>query len=104
MISYLKNPEIQSWEKIFCRPKLEEKKLSQIVEKIWDEVRLKNDNALRELTKKLDGCEIQDFKVSESRIEQSKNNIDIELRKSILVAYDNIFRFHNSQIKPHAKI
>ena len=104
MISYLKNPEIQSWEKIFCRPKLEEKKLSQIVEKIWDEVRLKNDNALRELTKKLDGCEIQDFKVSESRIEQSKNNIDIELRKSILVAYDNISRFHNSQIKPHAKI
>ena len=62
MISYLKNPEIQSWGKIFCRPKLEEKKLSQIVEKIWDEVRLKNDNALREITKKLDGCEIQDFK------------------------------------------
>ena len=51
MISYLKNPEIKSWEKIFCRPKLEEKKLSQIVEKIWDEVRLENDNALRELTK-----------------------------------------------------
>ena len=90
--------------KDFCRPKLEEKKLSKIVEKIWDEVRLKNDNALRELTKKLDGCEIQDFRVSESRIKQSKNNIDIELRKSILVAYDNISRFHNSQIKPHAKI
>ena len=53
MISYLKNPEIQSWEKIFCRPKLEEKKLSQIVEKIWDEVRLKNDNALRELPRSL---------------------------------------------------
>ena len=44
------------------------------------------------------------LKFQNQSIEQSKNNIDIELRKSILVAYDNIFRFHNSQIKPHAKI
>ena len=70
-----------------------------IVKDIIDKVRAEGDDALRFYNAKVDGCTVQDLKVSEEEIEEAFRNIDKELLGSIERAAENITYFHKKQLE-----
>lgn len=64
------------------------------VQEIIDEVKLKGDQALRNYTKKWDGCILDDFKVSQLEIQNAYDDVSKDLLDSIKLAMKNIEDFH----------
>lgn len=68
------------------------------VKPIVEEVRKKGDSALRYYTKKFDGVEIDNFRVSEDEVEQAFKRIKPEIIEALNEAYKNIREFHERQL------
>ena len=74
------------------------------VKPIVEEVRKKGDSALRYYTKKFDGVEIENFKVSMNEFEEAFERIkkeNPEVVKALEEAYNNIKEFHACQLRRH---
>jgi histidinol dehydrogenase len=61
-------------------------------------VRARGDAAIRELTKKLDGAEIQELRVSDNELSRAAAELDESAVAAIDLAIDNIQRFHEQQL------
>ncbi len=59
-------------------------------------VQEEGDTALRDLTKRFDGCELSDFRVSLEAFERAQREVPESLRTAILAARDRIERFHRA--------
>jgi len=68
------------------------------VKPIVEDVRKKGDSALRYYTKKFDGVEIDNFRVSEDEVEQAFKTIKPEIIEALNEAYKNIREFHERQL------
>ncbi|RLG57973.1 MAG: histidinol dehydrogenase [Candidatus Hydrothermarchaeota archaeon] len=68
------------------------------VKPIVEDVRKKGDSALRYYTKKFDGVEIDNFRVSEDEVEQAFKTIKPEITEALNEAYKNIREFHERQL------
>ena len=64
------------------------------VARILDEVRADGDAGLRALTRRLDGCELVDFVVSEAELVTAERTLDTSVKAAIDEARDRIARFH----------
>ena len=69
------------------------------VAEIIAEVRSRGDAALRELTKRFDGVEVEELRVSEEEIEEAKERVDSELMEALELARENIADFHRRQLR-----
>ncbi len=69
------------------------------VAEIIAEVRARGDAALRELTKRFDGVEVKELRVSEEEIEEAKERVDSELMEALELARENIADFHRRQLR-----
>ncbi|MBN8193887.1 histidinol dehydrogenase [Bacillus sp. NTK074B] len=67
------------------------------VQEIISSVRKDGDKAVRRLTEKFDGVSLDQYKVSESEIEEAFSSLDSELISIIEEAADNIREFHREQ-------
>jgi len=67
------------------------------VQEIIEKVRVQGDSALRLLTKKFDGIDIDRFEVDEQTIASSRNQVGENLKAAIEIAARNIERFHAAQ-------
>ncbi|MEY2834343.1 MAG: hypothetical protein RLZZ557_5 [Bacteroidota bacterium] len=93
----IQNPARQVWPSILARPVLDNAALLAQVSEVLDDIRISGDIALRKYIMKFDG-EIQgDLRVSASSIAQAGDELDIELKQAIDVAFNNISRFHTAQ-------
>ncbi|EOI5009834.1 histidinol dehydrogenase, partial [Campylobacter jejuni] len=88
-------------EEALKRPAISAKdEISKIVSSIIKEVQEKGDKALIEQALKFDKAEISKIKITQEEITQASNRLDKDLQEAILVAYENIKKFHEAQI-PH---
>jgi len=92
-----KYPNITDWKSLCERPLQNQENLSEQVKSVFDEVKINGDKALQLFTEKFDGVFLNDFKVSETEIEEAKNSISDELKSAIKTASENIRKFHTSQ-------
>lgn len=92
-------------QEILKRPAIAAKdEISQIVSSIIKEVREKGDEALIEQASKFDKAQISSIKVSEEELENASSRLDKDLKEAILIAYENIKKFHEAQIPKEVAI
>ncbi|MFW5835505.1 MAG: histidinol dehydrogenase [bacterium] len=92
------NPPSEQWDELCSRPLLENSKLEKDVKLIMDEVRQGGDKVLKEYSRRFDGVETINIKVSAEDIESSGKFLDERLKDAISLAAKNIETFHSAQL------
>ena len=72
------------------------------VQAILAEVRARGDEAIRELTARLDGAVIDQLRVSPDELDAAYRSITPALREAMGIAKDNIEAYHRAQVHPGA--
>lgn len=91
-------PKRADWKNLCSRPAMDQQALEDIVQTIISNVKQNGDNALKELTQEFDHWAPKDLRVSQQEINGAANEIPEELKKAILLAKENIEKFHRSQM------
>jgi histidinol dehydrogenase len=86
------------WKEILKRPYFDNSAVLNSVQSILSEVKNGGDKAIKELIKKFEGVEIDNFLVSEQEIREAINQLPAELKKAIQEASKNIEFFHQRQL------
>lgn len=97
-------PSKEDWDEILARPVIENKLLNTQVSKILREVKAGGDKTLKKFAKKFDGVVLKSIKVNQNEIDSAEGLMSATLKDSILVAANNIRKFHSVQIVPISKI
>ena len=86
---------------IVGKRKDEHRKVEKEVLDIIEDVRENGDEALIRLTRKFDRVSTDDYRitVSEDEIISAKDSVDLEIRKSLKVAMENVTRFHENELQ-----
>ena len=82
----------------------ENDKLQGSVEKILRVVQESGDDALRVLTARFDGVELDVFKVSDQEIKAAIATLDSSVKAAIDQAYEMIFTFHSAQLQDDIEV
>ena len=98
------NPEKKSWSSLIKRPLYNLDYVKDIVDEIFTNVELNGDKSLFEYTNKFDKVDLNNLIVSSEKINNSENVIDVNLKESIKVAFNNIYKFHKNQTFKAEKI
>lgn len=86
-------------KEVLKRPAIKAKdEIAKIVSSIIKEVQEKGDEALIEQALKFDKSEISHIKITQEEITRASNRLAKDLQEAILVAYENIKKFHQAQI------
>lgn len=92
------NPPKAEWDEILKRPMFDMSQLTASVSQILADIRLNGIQAIQKYTEKFDGVFIQNFIVSEGEFAEAASSLNPELKSSIEVAANNIFKFHQAQM------
>ena len=98
------NPIKKSWSSLIERPLYSLDSVKDIVDQIFTNVELYGDKSLIDYTNKFDKVDLNNLIVSEKKINNSENLIDDNLKESIKVAFNNIYKFHKNQTFKAEKI
>ncbi len=93
----IKYPAKKEWSDIVDRPKMDTSSLMSVVTKVLDDVRENGDNAIRRYEEKFDHVYLDDLSVAMEDIDEAEQMMDKDLKESLLLAYSNIKKFHESQ-------
>lgn len=93
-------PERNSWPEILARPSLETQNLETLVSAILEEVRTEGDAAVLRYTARFDHVSLQHLEVTPQEFDSARACLGDDLKQAILVAKDNIARFHAAQAAP----
>ena len=99
-----KNPAQQEWEALSQRPGFKSEDLGEKVKGILNAVKTNGNQALRDFSLQFDGVNLENLKVSDSEIEIANTEVSSELKEAILIASENIRKFHSSQKSSEAKV
>ncbi|MCB9198772.1 MAG: histidinol dehydrogenase [Flavobacteriales bacterium] len=92
------NPDRIEWGSLTNRPVLDQTSLFSIISDIFKDVEKNGDQALIELTRKFDNCDLLELRVRKYEFESAIIELATELKEAINVAKSNIEKFHRSQI------
>ena len=98
------NPKKDNWAPICERPLFDNTQIKKIVNDVFDNVKVNGDKALIQYTKKFDNIDLKEISFDLERIDISEIDIDPELKESIDNAFNNIYKFHESQLFVSKKI
>jgi len=98
------NPEKNTWSSLVKRPLYSLDSVKDIIDKIFANVEIYGDRALIDYTNKFDKVNLNDFCVSDEKINNSENDLDKDLKESINIAFNNIYKFHQNQVFNSKKI
>ena len=94
-----KKEAIEELKRISTRTKSENnKQINKIVEEILQEVKISGDIAVEKYTKKFDGFNPDPMQVSADQIKNAWDEIDNNLKNSLVVAHKRIQKFHEKEI------
>ncbi|KMT66574.1 histidinol dehydrogenase [Catenovulum maritimum] len=97
------SPEQQA--SVLQRPALgDSAKLSELVKDIISQVRQDGDQAIFELTKKFDGLDLADLRVSKAEIDNSENELGDNIKAAIELAHKQVKVFHEAQKQDVIKV
>ena len=72
--------------------------VSAAVDEVIEAVRTRGDEALRDYTRRFDGAELTDLRVTEAEIQAAWEATDADFRRTLELAAENIRAFHSRQI------
>ena len=98
------NPKKSDWKSLVKRPYVDNSLIYETVIDVFRSVKDNGDVSLRELTKKFDKVELKNIKIEIDEIDVSEKLISKELKSSIDLAFDNIYKFHLSQLTKNDNI
>ena len=94
-----KKEAIEELKRISTRTNSENNnKINRIVEEIIQEVKISGDIAVEKYTKKFDGFDPNPMLVSADQIKNAWDEIDNNLKNSLVVAHKRIQKFHEKEI------
>lgn len=93
-------PARETWDELCKRPKLDYSSLDSTISSIIHKVREEGDKALLELTARFDGFLPENLKVTASEIKSAEEQVSDDLKNAINLAAQNIYKFHEAQVKP----
>jgi len=93
------NPCKSKWDSLTQRPYTENNSVVDSVKEIFKNVQKNGDKSLIDYTLKFDNVKIDKLKVSENLINDSEFKISSNLKKAIDLSYNNIYKFHSSQLQ-----
>ncbi len=96
-IAIINNPDKSIWKQLVERPSLDYSNLEKTIKSIFNDVSNVGDEALRKFTLAFDKVNLESFELNSNFINNAENLIDIELKNAILIAKNNIEKFHDSQ-------
>lgn len=91
------NPQQKDWSEILKRPTQTFNDIEETVKGIFKEVQQKGDQAVLKYTSLFDGIKLKDFIVTKEEISSSITVVSDELKASIILAKNNIEKFHSAQ-------
>ncbi|MDH8702603.1 histidinol dehydrogenase [Dysgonomonadaceae bacterium PH5-43] len=100
----IKYPDKQQWQEIVARPTIDNSNLFGLVQDILSDIKQRGDEAVKEYSLKFDKVQLSSFEVSKEEKDSAEAQLSEELKKAILVAKDNISKFHSSQIQSFNKV
>jgi len=94
----LKYPEKLKWKDLLKRPDINVSLLYDTVSGIIDQVDYMGDQAVIELTRRLDGVSLESLAVNPEEFKEAGNMVDPGLKKAIVYSAENIEKFHRTQL------
>lgn len=91
------NPKPEDWGLLLKRPTQTISDMEEVVGGIFTTVEQEGDKAIKRYTRKFDGVHLEHIKVSSQEVEDAKDLISQELKGAILLAKNNIEKFHRAQ-------
>lgn len=104
MAKTIKFPQKETWSEILKRPTQEKANLEAIVSGVFEEIKTKGDQALKDFTAKFDGANLDKLQVSDAEFAEATANTPQELKDAIDNAARNIKTFHKAQIANEEKV
>ncbi|RZS97971.1 histidinol dehydrogenase [Cecembia calidifontis] len=98
------NPSRSEWTKSLKRPVQKTKDIEKIVKPILRKVKRSGDKALKKFALEYDHVQIKNLCVTAEEVKKAKELVDPQLKSAILVAKENIEKFHAAQISPELKL
>lgn len=93
----INNPQRSQWKDLLQRPYVDNSAIVATVQNILSDVREMGDSAIRLLSKKIDGFDLDAIEVSDAEITAAERQISAALKKGIQQAKINIDKFHTAQ-------
>jgi len=93
----VKYPSRCNWEKIITRPTIDNLHLFELVNTVFEDVRLNGDKAVNAYTEKFDKAVLKKITVTTDEIDEAEQMVSEALKAAILLAASNIEKFHSSQ-------
>ncbi|MCE7064672.1 histidinol dehydrogenase [Dyadobacter sp. CY326] len=97
-------PDKAQWPALLARPVQDAQDIEAKVSPILKQVKDQGDAGIKELALKFDKTELTDIAFPESALSEAGDSLDQTLKDAIAQAYHNIYRFHESQLRPAEKI
>ena len=98
------NPSPELWPDLIKRPAIDSKNLDAAVLEIINTVRHSGDQAVKNYSMQFQGVSSENLWVSKDEIKNASKAIDKGLKKAILLAKNNIEKFHQQQYQKIKKI
>ncbi len=103
MTNIFLNPRKDHWPSLIQRPSSNHHDLERIVSEILADVKYNGDKALLKYSLKFDGIKPKSWQVSSEEIDGSENEISEPLKDALLIAKENIEKFHSAQVPKKIK-
>ena len=97
-------PDRSQWPEILKRPLLDVSELSATVGGLLNTIRLRGEEALREMTLRFDGVAVEQWEVTSAEMERAGELTSPELKEAMARAAENIAAFHRMQLQQVTKM
>ena len=98
------NPSQSKWKKLAERPMIKQRKLMDMVEKMFYNIHRKGDKAVLAYSRKFDFPEQETMLVDPEVIAQASEKLPEQLKQAMALAAKNIETFHRSQQEEVRKV
>jgi histidinol dehydrogenase len=100
----ISEPKKDQWTRITSRPQINNEALEDLVGNILKDVKDNGDTALRKYNLRFDGVQTDALRVTEKEFDEAEMAVSNELKKAIILAKNNIEKFHIAQIEDERSI
>jgi histidinol dehydrogenase len=91
------NPQKKDWKTILERPTKTVDDVESVVNEVFTDIQKNGDTAVAKYTQKFDGVLLESNIVSENEINEAITIVSSELKEAIILAKENITKFHAAQ-------
>ena len=96
-MNIIRFPNKEDYAKICERPHMDVSQLNNIVNGVLSDIRENGDKAVIAYEEKFDKVKLSTLAVTDEEIAEAENLVNEELKKALVLAHDNIAKFHESQ-------